>query len=201
MKVTFADSFWESLKTLSRQQTWWYKTYELFRYKIPQFCKNLWYFRKELWEFRSFDYSYNLKLFAKSLEQTADTLEHGIEEDETRLKKVSKIRRAVELIHFHCDESYLQKAEEELGKMYLSDWLSEEPETELTEEQRAHNKKVSLRSMELEKELWNELFFILKGQDYREFEILQKLRSVKERDNYDHYREWFDGSGLKGWWD
>ena len=47
MEVQFTDTFFKSLKTLSRHQTWWYKTYELFRYKIPYFFENVWYFRKE----------------------------------------------------------------------------------------------------------------------------------------------------------
>ena len=45
MDVQFTDSFWKSLKTMNRHQTWWYKTYELFRYKIPYFFENVWYFR------------------------------------------------------------------------------------------------------------------------------------------------------------
>ncbi len=62
MNVQFTDTFFKSLKRLSRQQTWWYKTYELFRYKIPHFVENVWYFRKELWEHRSWDYMYSLMM-------------------------------------------------------------------------------------------------------------------------------------------
>ena len=76
MKVTFADSFWKSLKRLSRQQTWWYKTYEFFRRDLPYFLENIWYFRKELYAFRSWDYSFNLDLFRRSLEKTVHTIEH-----------------------------------------------------------------------------------------------------------------------------
>ena len=35
MKVEFADTFWKSLKRLSRHETWWYKTYEFFRRDLP----------------------------------------------------------------------------------------------------------------------------------------------------------------------
>ena len=63
MKIEFADSFWKSLKTLSRHETWWYKTYEFFRRDLPYFLENIWFFRKELYAFRSWDYSYNLDLF------------------------------------------------------------------------------------------------------------------------------------------
>ena len=100
MKVTFADSFWKSMKVMVRHQTWWYKTYEVFRYKIPMFLENLWFFRKELWSFRSWDYSFNLKLFARSLEKTVNTLEfHGNEIESTRMKKVEKIKRVIYLIN------------------------------------------------------------------------------------------------------
>ena len=77
MKVTFAETFWDSLRVMSRHQTWWYKTYEVFRYKIPYFLRNLWFFRNELWEFRGWDYSHNLNMFARSLERTSMTLEIG----------------------------------------------------------------------------------------------------------------------------
>ena len=42
---------------------------------------------------------------------------------------------------------------------------------------------------EIEKQEWNELFQILKGQDYAKFN--------KKTD----WNEQFDGTGLKGWWD
>jgi hypothetical protein len=93
MEIKFADSFWKSLRVFARHQTWWYKTYEVFRYKIPMFFENLWFFSKELWYFRSWDYTFNLKLFARSLEKTANTLEfHGNEIESTRMKKVEKIK-------------------------------------------------------------------------------------------------------------
>ena len=99
MKVTFADSFWDSLKVMSRHQTWLYKTYAVFRYKIPMFIENLWFFRKELWEFRSWDYSYNLSLLKRSLEKTCHTLEfYGMEVEYSRMKKVNKIKRAIQII-------------------------------------------------------------------------------------------------------
>ena len=41
MDIKFADSFGDSIKTLIRHQTWWYKTYETIRYKIPVFFKNI----------------------------------------------------------------------------------------------------------------------------------------------------------------
>ena len=51
------------------------------------------------------------------------------------------------------------------------------------------DKKVFNRAREIEKQEWDELFVILKGQDYTKFD--KKIDWDKQ----------FDGSGIKGWWD
>ena len=102
MKILLKNSFFESLKTISRHETWWYKTYETVRFKIPVFLKNIWFFRKNLWEFRGWDYSFNLSLLAKSLEKTSDVLRNGHEVEITRLKKVEKIQRVIKIINDRC---------------------------------------------------------------------------------------------------
>ena len=58
-----------------------------------------------------------------------------------------------------------------------------------TDEEKQHNKKVFNRAREIEKQEWDELFVILKGQDYNKFD-----------DNKDWDKQ-FDGSGIKTWWD
>lgn len=41
--------------------------------KMPfRFLKRIWFFRSELWNFNDWDYQYNLALFTKSLELTAE---------------------------------------------------------------------------------------------------------------------------------
>ena len=52
------------------------------RNKVKIFFKSLYYslsyfwdFRKEIWKFRTWDYRYNLKLFSRSIEPTADAIE------------------------------------------------------------------------------------------------------------------------------
>jgi len=200
MKVEFADSFWKSLKRLSTHQTWWYKTYEVFRYKIPMFLENLWYFRKELWSFRSWDYSFNLKLLSRSLEKTANTLEfHGNEIEITRLKKVVKIKRVIEIIKNLDESNYISKAENELGKLKNSDWLWNNIED--TDEEREHNRKVFDLSNKIEIDEWNELWTILKGQNHDEFKKIYESSSDEEKHNQDLWNNWFDGSGIKHWWD
>lgn len=198
MNITFADSFWKSLKTLSRHQTWWYKTYDFFRRGIPNFVKNVWFFRKELWDFKGWDYSYNLQLFARSLESTSDLLEnYGNEVEKTRNKKVGKIKRAIYLLHRIRTDEYISDAEKELGELKNTDFFSRED----TNEEREHNRKVFERATELENMEYEELWQILKGQDKKEFDEIYKNLSDEEKKNYNHWENWFDGSGIKNWWD
>ena len=198
MKVTFADSFWKSLKILSRHQTWWYKTYEVFRYKLPLFFRNIWYFRKELWDFRGWDYTFNLQLFARSLEKTAEVLKDGNEIDKTRLKKVEKIERVIHLIERIKNNNYTSDAEKELGELKnVSSWFVKDD----SPEEKEHNRKVFERSAEIEEQEWNELWTILRGQDRKEYKDLVQISSDEEKKNKDLWGDWFDGSDMRGWWD
>lgn len=200
MKVEFADSFWKSLKRLSRQQTWWYKTYEVFRYKIPMFFENLWYFRKEIWRFRSWDYSFNLQMFSRSLEKTANTLEfHGNEVEETRMKKVEKIKRVIEIIKSLDESRYIDRAEKELGEIKNSEgWFDEREDTP---EEREHNKKVFELANKIEEDEWNELWEILKGQNRQQYSELMESATEEDKWKTDIWNKWFNGSGMKNWWD
>lgn len=200
MEIKFADSFWKSLKTLARHQTWWYKTYEVFRYKIPMFFENLWFFRKELWYFRSWDYTFNLKLLSRSLEKTVNTLEfHGHEINETKMKKVEKIKRVIEIINSLNESNYIDRAEIELGELKNIDgWATG---IEDTPEEKEHNRKVFSLANNIEEQEWDELFYILKGQNKKEFDEIYDKLSDEEKMNYDHWSKWFDGSGMTHWWD
>lgn len=199
MNVTFEDSFWKSLKTLSRHQTWWYKTYDFFRRGIPNFVKNVWFFRKQLWDFRSWDYSYNLQLFARSLEATSDLLEnYGNEVEKTRNKKVLKIKRVIYLLHRIRTEDHISDAEKELGELKNTDsWFDQDD----TPEEKEHNRKVFNRATELENMEYEELWQILKGQDKEDFNKIYENLSDEEKMKFDHWENWFDGSGIKNWWD
>ena len=200
MEIKFADSFWKSLKTLSRHQTWWYKTYEFFRRDLPYFLENIWFFRKELWAFRSWDYSYNLDLFRRSLEKTVHTIEfHGQEVDESRLKKVEKMKRVIQLIKNVRSDEYVKIAEKELGELKNSDWLWDDRED--TDEERIHNKKVFERAREIEDSEWNELWSIIQGQNVKEYSEIYNSKTDEEKKEGDIWNNWFDGSGMKSWWD
>jgi hypothetical protein len=199
MEIKFADSFGDSLKTMIRHNTWWYKTYDLFRYDLPRFFKNIWRFRKPLWNHYWFDYNGSLEFMETSYTNMVDNIEkHGNEIDKTRLKKVQAMRRAIEILKNCREDNYLAMAEKELGDLIFNDWEFEDvPDkpgfSQLvdndTDEERVHNRKIFDRSNEIQEKEWSELFVILKGQDYTKFD--------KEID----WDEQFDGSGLRGWWD
>ena len=199
MKVTFADSFWKSLKRLSMHQTWWYKTYEVFRYKIPMFFENVWYFRKELWRFRSWDYTFNLMMLSRSLEKTAYTLEfHGWEIEETKNKKVEKIKRVIEIIKSLEESNYIKRAEDQIGELRGVEFWEDKEDTP---EDKEHNKKVFDLSTKIEEDEWEELFTILRGQNHKEYIKMMQAQSEEEKWKTDLWTKWFDGSGMKHWWD
>ena len=64
-----------------------------------------------------------------------------------------------------------------------------------------HNRKVYERSDEIEELEWIELWSILKGQDHKEYIKLHEEDELKEIKNDNLWNEWFNGSGIKTWWD
>ena len=210
MEIKFADSFHKSLKRLIWHQHPIYKFYEFFRYNLPKFLGNLWFFRKQLWQFRSWDYSFNLQIFARSLEKTVETIEfHGFEVDTTRLKKVEKMKRVIQLIHNVRTDSYIEMAEKELGELKHFDWnfepVQDNPDLYQlidtnNKEENEHNKKVYKLADEIEAQEWTELFTILKGQDMEEYKKLYNSLTDNEKKG-NLWLEWYDGSGMKHWWD
>jgi hypothetical protein len=146
-----------------------------------------------------------------SFEHMADNLEKkGLEIDESRLKKVAAMRRTIELISNYNKDLYIEMAEAELGELVLHDWEFEDVPDKPgysrlidkdTEEEAAHNRKVYDRAREIEEQEWSELWQNLKGQDHKEYEELSKTFTEAERRERDKYYEWFNGTGLRGWWD
>ena len=206
MDFQIKDTFFDSLKNLKRNDSWWYKSFSFFRYDLKRFIKNLWFFRKELWDFRPYDYNYNMKLFGKSLDRTSDYVEeHGYEIDETRLKKVAAMRRASIIIDNIIDHKYTDLAEAELGREYILrgfefeelDHLSQDGQKlfqmkdNLSDEEKALNKELRDLSQEIEESEWNELFRILKGQPHGAY----------NPDIDGDWNKYFDGTGLRCWWD
>ena len=211
MKIQFADSFSDSIETLIRHQSWWYKTYSLFRYDLPRFFKNVWRFRNPLWNHYWWDHHAILKFVDIGFDQMAENIEkRGLEVDVSRLKKVKSMRRAVELIRNYNDDLYIEIAETELGNLVLHDWEFEDvPDApghsrlkdKDTPEEKEHNSKVFARAREIQESQWNELWSIIKGQDHAEYSKIYESLSEEEKKAEDHYYKWFDGTGLRGWWD
>ena len=215
MEIKFADTFAQSLKVLKRHNTWWYKTYDFFRRGIPGFIKNIIKYREALWNDRWWDHHFSLKFLEISLRDMADKTEkHGLEVDSSRLKKVAAMRRAADLIRNYNEDLYLEMAEAELGEINYKKPLFEKDENNPdyyvmvdndTPEEKEHKRKVYDRTRELEESEWNELWTIIRGQDMDEFRAFYKKVKSGEADDFQkengEWENWFDGSGMRGWWD
>lgn len=206
MKIGFHSMFFKSLKRLKRRQTWWYKTYEFFKYDIWRFFRNVRKFRKELYGFYPWDFIYNLRLLKRSLELTCENIEkYGNEVPESKNKKVAKMKRVIELIEHISNDDFIDQAEKQLGKEVIRpEWNFEKTDDELymlkedPEEVRTNNSQIFNLADEIEEKQWKELFSILQGQDKNDFKPSDTNDREKMRQEYE---EWFDGSGMKTWWD
>jgi hypothetical protein len=189
MDVQFKDTFFESVEKLVWYDTKLWKVWEFIRRGLPNFFKNIWRFRKELYRHEWWDYHFTLEMLYRSLTIMVNKLElQGIEENESRLKKVGKIYRALELIKSKLDDDYVSRAEMELGELPHKPFEFEKMEDgnyllvdNDTPAERKHAKSVFKRARQIEEKEWKELWGIFKGT----------------------YKTWenFDGSDMRGWWD
>ena len=124
---------------------------------------------------------------------------YGSEVDISRMKKVAKIKRAIELINSVREGDYIEKAENVLGELKnLDGWRNDRDDTP---EDKEHNGKVFKLARKIEDDEWNELWDILKGQNHQEYlDLLDSLSDEEKREN-DVWNNWHDGSGMRGWWD
>jgi len=188
MKIKFADTFFDSLEKLNSRKNIFYQIYDTVRYDIPNFLKNIWTFRKSLYAYRWYDYSGVLHFMEDAfLDMAKKSDKFGLEVDVTREKKVLAMRRISKIISNAREYNYIERIENELGGIHFGKELFED--SDLTEEQIAHNKNVFAKANKLEEKEWEELFKILKGQDYSKFD--KKINWDKQ----------FDGTGIRGWWD
>jgi len=212
MKVKFTDTFSKSLDRLIWHESKIYKTYSLFRYDIPRFFRNLWLFRKNLWNHTWYNGDGSVLPWVKTaVDDMSWRIEkYGLEVDESRLKKVAKMKRLSYLIDVCVKDSFIEEAEKELGfeYIYTNFEFEEVPDKTFdnpfgkdgeklyqlkdneTPEQKESNEKLRKRSHEIQKEYWEELCQIIKGPDY------DAMKASNE--------EWdklYDGSDLRAWWD
>jgi hypothetical protein len=117
----------------------------------------------------------------------------GIEEDESRMKKVGKIYRALELIKHKLDDDYVNRAEMELGEISRKPIRFELVEgdgglysmvDDDTPEEKEHTAKVFKRAKEIEEVEWKELWEIFKGTKFSK-----------------KFGWAYDGSDMRHWWD
>ena len=192
MDVQITDSFTKSLKRLMWHESKVYKVYALFRYDIAHFLKNIWRFRKELWSHAWWDYRFTLNMLERSLTIMEEGMnEKGIEVSETREPKVKKMQRALELLKNSREDNFVDRAEQELGELKLSEWQFELLENgnrrlidDESEGDKEHNRKVYQRATQIENDEWNEMWEIFKGTKYSK-----------------KYGKKYDGTDLRGWWD
>lgn len=160
--------------------------YNEFTYTIKMcinFFKNIWMFRKPLYKFKWWHNDGLLHFMKIGISDMANGIEtKGSEVNETRLIKIAKMRRAIQILSNHLDDSYIELAEKKCGELIHSEFkfvpLPDNSqlftlEDNLTKEESTHNSKVFDRSHKLENDEWNELFEILKDTN----------------------------NGLKSWWD
>lgn len=202
MEIKFKDTFFESFKRMINRERWHWKLWDLFRYDIPRFFRNLWLFRKNLWNHTWYNGDSSVLPWVKTaVDDMAWRIEkYGHEVDESRLKKVAKMRRLSYLIDVCVKDEFIDEAEKELGFKYVyypfefEEVLGNDKAYTLkqneTPEDKENNSKLLNRSHEIQKEYWEEICAIIKGPDY------DAMRASEE-----DWDKLYDGSDLRAWWD
>jgi len=124
---------------------------------------------------------------------------YGHEVDESRMKKVAKMKRLSYLIDVCVNDLYIEEAEKELGFKYVyypfefEEVLGDDKVYELkqneTPEDKENNSKILNLSHKIQKEYWEEICSIIKGPDYD---------AMRDEEDWDKL---YDGSDLRAWWD
>jgi hypothetical protein len=179
------------------------KIWDFFRWDLPRFFRNVWKFRKELTQFGGWDWHHTLSMTKKCLVIQEDSMSKNSNEvPETLNLKLYYIRRSIYLIDSILEDKFTEMAEERLGlKTIFKDFVLEDVEgsdskrivwEEESEEEREINKKIFFESSKIEKEVWSELFDILKGDIYP-IDIYTKFKD-------EPYEKIHNGKGLNNWW-
>ena len=171
------------MRIVRRLKWWWFD--------FQQGCKNIKTFWRVVWQFKPWDYGYQLQLWRTSLVPLRDAIQNGSEIEVMRLKKVAKIQRCIDLIDRIQAHDYFALAEAELGETVEI--------LDIATEYRIDKfKRVATLAEKMEEQDWMELWNTLQGQRYIEFEMMHEKLDIKSDDAYE---TWFDGSGMKTWWD
>ena len=208
MEIKTAPTFIDSVKRMVNRQKWHWKTWDFLRYDMPRFFKNLWLFRKDLYNYRWYSGQNTVLPFMKTalLDMASKIDERGMEVERSKDKKVTKIYRAAFLMERFIEDDFLELAEKELGEIICHGFefepVPDQPGYSRfvdkdTPEEKEHNSKVFTRAHEIEEQMWVELWTILQGQNHTQF----KMFADKAENKDEAWDNWFDGSGLRGWWD
>jgi hypothetical protein len=200
MEINVAPTFFDSIKRMISREKWYWKTWDFLRRDMPRFFRNLWMFRKDLYNYRWYSGQHAVLPFMKTalMDMAAKVDEYGLEVEHSKSKKVMKMWRAAKLMEHFIEDDFIELAEMELGELIHRKFEFEDvPDKpgfyQLVDnespEEKEHNSKVFARAREIEKQMWDELWTIIQGQDYTKFD--------KDID----WDKQFDGSGLRGWWD
>jgi len=180
--------------------------YDTVRYDIPRFIRNLWTFRKALYEFRWYDYHGTLLMLKTCVDIKAHKTEHhGLEINETRRKKVYYMKRVAYLLDQILQDDFATLAENRLGrKLIFKEWRFEPIEgststrlvvEDQSESEHQHNMEIYTEASRIEREMWTEVFDILKGDIYT-YDLVNNPKFKSKM-----YEEIHNGKGLINWWD
>lgn len=206
MDVKFADSFFSSFKRMVNRERWYWKTWNFFRYDMPRFFSNLWLFRKALWNYRWYSGHGGVFPFMRValMDMAALIDKRGMEVESSRSKKVMKMWRAAKLLEHFENDDFVELAEAEIGEIISGEFnfIPTDNGTymlqdNISEVDRAHNRKVYDRAREIEEQMWEELWAILKGRRHSEYIMF----ADKTKNPDSAWDDWFDGSDIRGWWD
>ena len=208
MEVKFADSFFDSFERMVNREKWYWKTWDFLRYDMPRFFRNLWMFRKDLYNYRWYSGQHAVLPFMKTalMDMASKIDERGMEVEKSKDKKVAKMYRAAFIMERFIEDDFIEIAEQELGEIVHRKFEFEDVPDKPgfcqlvdneTPEDKEHNSKVFKRAREIESQMWKELWTILEGQNHSHFEVFLD----KSKDKKNAWDNWFDGSGLRGWWD
>jgi len=208
METNFAPTFFDSVKRLVNRQKWHWKIWDFLKYDMPRFFRNLWMFRKDLYNYRWYSGQHAVLPFMKTAltDMAAKIDERGWEVEHSKSKKIGKMVRATYLMERFTEDDFLELAEKELGEIICYGFefepvpdkpgYSQIVERE-SKEEKEHNSKVFTRAREIEDQMWTELWTILQGQNHTQFQMFADKAENKD----EAWDNWFDGSGLRGWWD
>jgi len=210
MEINVQNSFFKSLKKIAFRNRWYVKVWDTLTIDLPRFLKNIWTFRKPLWDHRWWSGHYTIFHFMQtSISDIAENVDlKGNEIRETADKKIFQMRRAVHILKTIRNDDYISLAEQEMGETLIDRDLEFADSgrgdgtyvmiDNLTPDEKAHNSRIYDRANEIEKEMFEELWMILKGQDSEVFDV-KTLKSSE--DPHKSWNDTFDGTGIRGWWD